>query len=142
MDVVTDILLVLHLVGLVLCVGTAFSLARARPVLTAAEEGQQQVLFSLGRAMGENGLIGLALLWATGPMLLWVNFTGPEMFNVWLLAKIVAVIAMSVCIFATSSVGQRLHSGDMSVAPILKRYGRFNVGLGLVIVAFSALAFS
>lgn len=143
-DLGMPLLIVAHFIGVILCIGTAFSVARARPILTAATDEQKKVLHKVGQVLGENGIIGLALLWITGSLLLWLNYnsSGSEMFNPWLVAKLVLAVALTVCIFLTSSTALRMYGGDKSVAPVLKRYGRFNVLFGLVVVIFSVLAFN
>lgn len=140
MNLGINLLIVVHLFGMVLCIGSAVTVMRARPILTTASDEQKQALHKVGQVLGENGMIGLALLWITGMLLLWLGYRGPEMFNMWFVGKLVLAVALTVCVFLTSSTALRMHGGDKSVEPVLERYGWLNLLFGLTILTFSVLA--
>lgn len=141
MDILINLLVAAHLIGLVLGVGTSLALIRIRPVMATAEAGQRPVLFKVSKLLSSNGALGLALLWTSGPLLIWLKHGGVSTFDLWFWVKIVLVIALSASVVVAAVAAKKVQSGDASAAPRLKFAGTLNVFLGLAIMVSAVFAF-
>lgn len=142
MGIVTDLLLVLHILGLVLGVGAGMAMLRVRPIMAGANDEQRSVLFIVGQKLGGHGLVGLAILWITGPLLVWLEYDGFGELNAWFWVKIVLVVILSAAIGVGSKAFRLMRAGDMSMAPRAKMAGKIGSAAGVAIIFCAVFAFN
>lgn len=136
-----DLILFLHFFGLML--GAAGGLGGgvvARRARTLPPD-QAPVLRALGPSMARVALIGVALLWITGLILVWSKWTGigslPPLF--WVkFAFVLVLTAVSIGIELTYAEMRR---GNVAVASRLPALGPAAGISALLAVLFAALAF-
>lgn len=138
------ILLILHLLGF----GAAFaaSLANNIVMIVAANAPADQAagLRRFPPVMIRAADIGLALLWITGPILLWTKYDGLEGISSlsWTFeAKIACVVLLTLLLGMIHMTLGKMKRGDMSVAARLPTIGRIGLGLLLLVVIFAAMTF-
>jgi len=138
------ILLILHLLGF----GAAFaaSLANNVVMIVAAKASPEDAagLRRFPPVMIRAADIGLALLWITGPVLLWTKYNGAEGLATlpWSFeAKIICVVLLTIVLGMIHMTLGKIRRGDMSVAARLPVFGRIGLGLLLLVVIFAAMTF-
>lgn len=137
----TDILLALHLIGLMLGAGGGFgSMIAARAALTRPPE-QAVVLRSLGPTLANFSGVGLILMLLTGFALVCVKYNGfaelPPMF--WI--KIVFVTTLTLAALATRVTYGQLKAGNAAAAARLPVLGPIAGLSSILAVIFAVLAF-
>lgn len=142
MDMVNNILLFLHFGGLIAGMGSGIAMSRVGPALATANADQRKALFTLGGQLLRTAHIGLAVLWITGPLLIWLKFGGIGGLDAWFWAKIVFVIILSASIGIASAAFRKLAAGDASQAPRMKTAGMVNGLTGIAIVLCAVFAFN
>lgn len=142
MDIVTDLLLFLHILGLVMGVGAGMAMLRVRPIVAGANDEQRSVLFIVGKKLGEHAHIGLAILWITGPLLVWLKYGGFGELSAWFWVKIVLVVVLSAAVGVGAKAFRLMRAGDMSMAPRAKMAGKIGSAAGVAIIFCAAFAFN
>lgn len=142
MAVVVNLLIVVHLLGLVVALGSGIAMIRMRPVVAGANVEQRSSLFAVGKILISNALLGLGILWVTGPLLIWFKHGGVGEFSLWFWLKIIFVIILSASLGIGSKAHRKMREGDVSQAPRVKLSGTINAITGVVIVACAVFAFN
>ncbi len=137
----TDILLALHLLGLMMGAGGGFgSMIATRVALTRPPE-QAAVLRSLGPTMANFSGIGLILMLATGFALVFLKYGGfgalPAMF--WI--KIVFVTTLTLAAITTQLTYGQIKAGNVAAAARLPVLGPIAGLSSILAVLFAVLAF-
>ncbi|MBL8542408.1 MAG: hypothetical protein JNJ63_01230 [Hyphomonadaceae bacterium] len=136
-----DVLLALHLIGLMMGAGGGFGSMITMQEAAKRPPEQAGVMKSLGPVMARFSATGLALMWLTGLSLVFVKFGGfsdlPPLF--W--AKMAFVTALTVCsILAHITYGQ-VKAGNVAAAKRLPVLGPLSGASSLVAVVFAVLSF-
>ena len=137
----TDIVLALHIIGLMMGAGGGFgSMIAARTALTRPPE-QAAVLRSLGPALANFSGVGLILMLATGFALVFLKYGGfsglPAMFWV----KILFVTTLTVAAITTQLTYGQIKAGNVAVASRLPLLGPIAGMSSILAVVFAVLAF-
>jgi hypothetical protein len=137
----TDILLALHLIGLMLGAGGGFgSMITMRAAAKASPE-QAATLRTLGPAMARLATAGLVLMLLTGPALVSLKYGGfdnmPQLFWV----KLLFVTTLTIAAIGVELTYGQIKAGNASAAARLPALGPV-AGLSSVLaVVFAVLAF-
>jgi hypothetical protein len=137
----TDILLALHLFGLMLGAGGGFGSMTVMRIAAARPPEQAAVLRSLGPSLGRLSTVGLVLMLVTGPALVSLKYDGfanmPAMF--WI--KLVFVTTLTLAAIMIELTYAQIKRGNMAAAARLPMFGPV-AGLSSVLaVLFAVLAF-
>lgn len=137
----TDVLLFLHLLGLMMGAGGGFgSMVAARTALTRPPE-QAAVLRSLGPTLASFSGIGLILMLATGFTLVFNKFGSfaemPALFWV----KMVFVTTLTLAAIATHLTYGQIKAGNVAAAARLPMLGPIAGLSSILAVLFAVLAF-
>jgi hypothetical protein len=137
----TDILLALHIIGLMMGAGGGFgSMIAARAALTRPPE-QAAVLRSLGPTLANFSGTGLILMLLTGFALVFTKYNGfaglPTMF--WI--KIVFVTTLTLAALATHATYGQVKAGNAAAAGRLAALGPIAGLSSILAVIFAVLAF-
>jgi len=135
-----DILLTLHLIGLLLGAGAGFASALVMRRAAAATGEQAVALRGLGPPLARMSLIGLVLMWLTGLGL--VSLRGgfgalPPLFWV----KFVFVATLTLAAIAIEVTYAQIKSGNAAAAARLPLLGPIAGISSLLAVLFAALTF-
>lgn len=136
-----QVLLILHLVGLMLgatgAFGGAVVLAYAKP----AQKQKGGPLRGIGPVFAHLSMTGLILLWPTGIAMLVVR-EGAGIMTAMFLMKAVFVLLLTFATVTTEIIYSRARRGDPQIARLLPSLGPL-AGLSyLIAVVFSVLAFA
>ena len=142
MEIVIGLLIFLHLAGLVVGMGSGVAASRLGPLLASANDDQRTILFKLAKLLALNGHIGLALLWITGPLVIWLKYGGTGDFDFWFWAKIILAIVLTASVGIATSASRRMREGDMSAGLTVKRAGMVNVLVGFATILCAVFAFA
>lgn len=139
---VANIVLFLHLLGLLMGAGGGFGgMVVMRIALTRPPE-QANVLRSVGPALGRLSLAGLIIMLTTGAMLVFMKFGGfghlPPLFWV----KMVFVLSLTLAAITLELTYGALKRGDMQAAKRLPALGPWAGLSSLLAVLFAVLAFN
>lgn len=137
----TDILLALHLIGLMMGAGGGFgSMITMREAAKRPPE-QAGVLKTLGPAMAGFSAMGLTLLWLTGLALVFAKFGSfgalPAMFWV----KMLFVGALTLFAIAVHLTYRQVKAGNLAAAARLPVLGPLSGASSLLAVLFAVLSF-
>jgi hypothetical protein len=136
-----ETLLFLHFVGLMLGAAGGFASAvlMRRALVLPADEAK--VVRALGPLLANVSALGLALLWVSGLLLVWVKWDGfaslPQLFWV----KAIFILSLTLVIGLIHMTYGEIRKGNVAVAARLPKLGPL-VGLSsLLAVLFAVLAF-
>src|SRR5487761_2524804 len=110
MDVVSNLLFWIHLIGVALGGVAAFGIPVVASRMPTATADTRPLLFSLLEAMSKVGRAAIGLLIVTGPLIVWLKF-GMGGLSAWFWIKMVLVGL----IYAGIN-GKRVEKGDMAAA--------------------------
>jgi hypothetical protein len=136
-----ETMLFLHFVGLMLGATGGFgsAIVMRRALTLKADEGK--VLRGLGPVLAKVSAIGLAVLWATGLVLVWTKWDGlgslPQMFWV----KAIFIVSLTVVSVFINMTYAEIRKGNVAVATRLPRLGPMAGVSALLAVLFAVLAF-
>ncbi|MHA1549180.1 MAG: hypothetical protein ACTSYE_09620 [Alphaproteobacteria bacterium] len=133
-------LLILHLLGL----GASVAAAVGNTVVgarVAAAPQDAPVLGQLSPIFARVGQIGLALLWVTGPIMVWTKYEGGATLTTAFYIKFVGVVVLTGLVVLISLRIKRVAGGDLAAAKPLPVLGRFAGLTLLAVVIFAVIAF-
>lgn len=137
----TDILLALHLIGLMMGAGGGFGSMIVMRVAATRPPDEIAVLRQLGPAMVRFSTIGLILMWLTGLSLLFLKYGGfgalPSMFWV----KFVFVTTLTLAAITLEITYAQVKAGNAAAAARLPLFGPVAGASSLLAVLFAVLAF-
>jgi hypothetical protein len=138
---VTDILLALHLIGLMMGAGGGFgSMITMREAAKRPPE-QVAVLRTLGPAMASFSMIGLVLMWATGLLLVFLKYGGFDALPALFWVKIVFVATLTVSAIVMQMTYAHMKAGNAAAAARLPILGPISGMSSILAVIFAAFAF-
>jgi len=138
----TQILLILHFLGLAMGLSGGLSGLVVAGIMAAAAPQESPILARFPAKMMRVGDIGLVLLWVTGLTMLftkWNGFSGlPWQFH----AKLTAVVLLTLTVGFIHSRAKKAFSGDAAAAAQLAVAGKFALLMALTAVVFAVMTFN
>jgi protoporphyrinogen IX oxidase len=111
-------------------------------LITRAAPPEKAVLARFPPAMSRVGRIGLALLWITGPILLYTKWGGfgamPWTFD----AKITAVVLLTLTVTYIHRLETLIRKGDAAAALRIQTVGKVALAFAVIAVVFAVLTFN
>ena len=141
MDIVNAIIIALHLLGLVIAMGSSVALPLVMSRIASAGEGERDKLFGVGSGLMRNANIGLGLLWVTGILSVVLKYGGIDGLDFWFWTKIVLVVVLSASIGMGSAAFRRFKAGDKAAGERVAMIGKINLITGALIILTAVLAF-
>ena len=136
-----QVLLILHLLGF----GAAAAAGIGNGVVgaqIAASPGDAPVFQRIHPILARIGQIGLALLWITGPILLWSKYDGGAGISPAFWLKLLGAVVITVLVVMIDLRIRKVQKSDMSAAAQLPLLGRI-AGLTLLwILIFAVITFN
>jgi hypothetical protein len=137
-----EALLFLHFVGLMLGAAGGFASAIVMHRALALPVDEAKVLRGLGPILANVSGIGLALLWATGLILVWSKLGGiaslPQMF--WI--KAIFILSLTIVVGLIHMTYGEIRKGNPAAAARLPKLGPMAGISALLAVFFAVLAFN
>jgi hypothetical protein len=137
-----EALLFLHFVGLMLGAAGGFASAIVMRRALALPVDEAKVLRGLGPILANVSGIGLALLWATGLILVWSKLGGiaslPQMF--WI--KAIFILSLTIVVGLIHMTYGKIRKGNPAAAARLPKLGPMAGISALLAVLFAVLAFN
>jgi hypothetical protein len=136
-----ETLLFLHFVGLMLGATGGFASAVIMRRALVLPAGEAKVVRGLGPLLANVSAIGLALLWVSGLLLVWVKWDGfaslPQLFWV----KGIFILSLTLVIGLIHMTYGEIRKGNVAVAARLPKLGPLAGLSSLLAVLFAVLAF-
>jgi hypothetical protein len=133
------IMLMLHFFGL--AAGFATGIGNAVVMqLSASSPADAPVLGKVPLVLARIGQVGLAVLWITGIILVWIH-GGPGAMPPMFWVKLALVVVFTVIVILMDMTGRRIAAGDKAAAARMPLYGRAGGAVAVLIVIFAVLAF-
>lgn len=142
MDILTSILLWLHLVSLSLGGVATFGIPVVGRMMATATPETRPTLFKAAHGLSSVGRAGLGGLIITGPLLVWLKYGGTAGFTVWFWAKMVLVLLLIIVVVWAGINGKRAEGGDMAAVKRALMIGGLGVVLLLGVVLCAVFAFN
>ena len=144
---VTQILLMLHFIGLAMGLATGFANIVMMGLIAKAAPAEKPVLGRFPPMMSKVGSMGLAILWITGLAMLfikWGGFAGiSAMAAPWAFhAKLTLVIILSGVVGYLQMLQKRVRNGDAAAMKTLQTVAKIPFLLALAIIVFAVIAFT
>ena len=136
-----ETLLFLHFVGLMLGAAGGFASALIMRRALALPADEAKVVRGLGPLLANVSAIGLALLWVSGLLLVWMKWDGfaslPQLFWV----KAIFILSLTLVIGLIHMTYGEIRKGNLAVAARLPKLGPLAGLSSLLAVLFAVLAF-
>ena len=136
-----EALLFLHFVGLMLGAAGGFASAVIMRRALALPADEAKVVRGLGPLLANVSAIGLALLWVSGLLLVWMKWDGfaslPQLFWV----KAIFILSLTLVIGLIHMTYGEIRKGNLAVAARLPKLGQLTGLSSLLAVLFAVLAF-
>jgi hypothetical protein len=91
--------------------------------------------------MSRVGEIGLALLWATGLLLVWMQWGGFGSLPWTFYVKLTAVVILTVTLWRIHTLVGKVRAGDVTAIARMPIFGRVAAPMALVALIFAVLTF-
>lgn len=137
----TDILLFIHLLGLMMGAGGGFGSMIVMRAALARPPEHAGVLRSVGPALGRFSLIGLVLMWLTGFSLVFLKYDGFSALPTIFWVKIAFVLSLTAAAFTLELTYAAAKRGDAKAAARLPLLGPWAGISSLLAALFAVLAF-
>ncbi|HUV32915.1 MAG TPA: hypothetical protein VMW31_05025 [Devosiaceae bacterium] len=142
MDIVIDILLWLHFLGLAVGVGGGFALGALGPAFRGATPEQIVALAPARRRIFNAVTIALVLLVVTGPLVLWLRYGDTSGMTWWFWAKMVLVLVLIGLNVRSRQLLKAAEGGDAGAGPKLMQAGMASGVTSMLIVLAAVFAFA
>lgn len=139
MSVIVNLLIWVHLLGVIMGFAGGIAMSQIGPHLVAAAPDQRDTWWPLANVFGRISEVGLALLLITGPLVLWLKYQGgvTPAFSIKMGLMALAIVAIGL-----SGWGKgRLKRGDEGGAKLMGAMGPVIMLLMLGVVLSAVFAF-
>jgi len=138
----SQFMLFLHFVGLMLGATGGFGSALIMRRALAGPPEAAGVLRGLGPMLANVSAVGLALMWASGLVLVWSRWGGPGGLPGLFWAKLVFVLTLTAAAVAIHLTYRAVRKGDAAAAARLPKLGPVSGVSALLAVLLAVYAFS
>lgn len=138
MDIVIQLLLWLHLLGLVMGGGGLLGAALLSRVIAGTPTEQRSSLFSLDGKLATTSRAGLVVLIVTGPLMLWLEYGGAPPVPAWFTVKMVLVVIVIIGVVVSGIASKRARKGDAGASRNAVR-ARAITGVALILTVLAAV---
>jgi hypothetical protein len=135
------VLVILHFLGLALGMSSGFANMVMAGLIAKAPPEEKRVLARFPPAMGRVGLVGLALLWGSGLSIVWTRYGGFAILPRTFIAKLTAVVLLTVCVLTINVLQRRAQAGDASAVARIQMLGKMTGPLALLAIIFAVITF-
>ncbi|MEO7157190.1 MAG: hypothetical protein ABI039_06500 [Vicinamibacterales bacterium] len=134
-------LVIIHFLGLAMGLSTGFSNMVMAGLIAKAAPNEKGVLARFPPAMSRIGVIGLALLWASGIAIVRTRFGGFSILPRTFLIKIAAVVVLTLGVAYIQVLIPRAQKGDLAAAARIQMIGRLTGPLAIIAIIFAVITF-
>ena len=130
-----------HLIGLALGGAAGFGNAVVGRRLSTVGPDVREHLFGVAHGLSTLGMVGMALLIVTGPLLIWLQFGGVNALSWVFWLKMVLLVALIVDIIVMGRLEAQAEGGDLRTLKRLPVLGAVSILLLIGIVLCAVVAF-
>lgn len=138
MHIFINILIFIHFFGLVLGMGSGMAMGTAMRGVDRSTGGFDKLTSALAR----NGHVGLALLWISGPLIVWLKYGGFAGLGFWFWVKIAFVIVLTAALAIGAVNFRKARQGDREAAKRAAMIGMVSGISGLIVIFSAVFAFN
>ncbi|MCD7060069.1 hypothetical protein [Pelagibacterium xiamenense] len=142
MEILANILLFLHLFALVLGMGAGIALSMQGRLMASAGPELRTGLLRFGEMLRVNSYAGIALLWITGPLIVWLRYGGAGGLGAWFWVKMAFVVALTISIAVGAASYPKAKTGDADAMKRVKLAGMGSGIFGLLAIFSAVFAFN
>lgn len=141
MSVVVNLLFWLHFIGLGMAVGGGVALALTGPRLKTAIGRELELLWTMEVAFNRVAMTGIAILLATGPLMVWLKFGGFAGFTWWFGVKM-GFVGLAVVGAALHEMAGRRYRAGHGRYQLMEISGRLAGGSIVAAILCAVFAFN
>lgn len=132
---------IVHFLGLAMGFATSFANMMMGILIGRSAPEERPVLKRFLPMMGKLGMIGLALLWLSGVILLYRRYGGLEFAGVELYVKLAATVLLTIVVAAIHISERAASLGNTRASGRIPTMGKVAMLCALVALVFAVLAF-
>lgn len=142
MDIFINLMIWLHLAGLVIGMGAGFSSGQVAMRIGGAPPEARPVLAETYKTLSRLGHIGLGILIVTGLLVLFLKFGNPMSMGVWFWIKMALVVVLMGLVGFGSRTAKKAQSGDAAAIALAPKIGMATGMTGFLIILAAVFAFA
>lgn len=133
--------MVLHFLGLAMGLSTGFANMVMAGLIRKAAPAEQAVLSRFPPAMSRIGVIGLALLWISGLLIVWTRYGSFAVIPRPFIVKIAAVVLLTIAVAYIHVLMPRAQRGDHAAMARIQLLGKLTAPLAIIAIIFAVITF-
>ncbi len=141
MHTFTQLVVILHFLGLAMGFATGIANSIMLGLIAKAAPPEKSVLARFPPVMSRVGETGIALLWLTGLILVYMKWGGFASFPWTFYVKVTAVVILTIVVLRVHTLGRRVAAGDTAAAASIPVFGKIAMVMALTAVVFAVLTF-
>jgi hypothetical protein len=134
-------LLVVHFLGLAMGLSTGFANMAMAGLIRKAAPNEIGVLSRFPPAMSRIGIVGLALLWASGIAIVLTRYGSFSILPRPFLVKLAAVVLLTLAVIYIQVLLPRAQRGDQAAMARIQLLGRLTAPLAIIAIIFAVITF-
>jgi hypothetical protein len=134
-------LVIVHFIGLSLGMSVGFANMVMAGLIARAAPQEKAVLARFPPAMGRVGLVGLALLWASGITIVLTRYGTFAILPRTFIVKLTAVVLLTIAVLSIQVLQRRADNGDSAAMARIQTLGRLSGPLALIAIIFAVITF-
>ncbi|MBV6502281.1 MAG: hypothetical protein AKCLJLPJ_00325 [Fimbriimonadales bacterium] len=135
-------LILIHFIGLVMGFAVSISSIVMAALLARSEPEHRPTLARFMPMMSKVGHVGLALLWISGLILVFVYYGGFKDMPWEFYTKIAATVLLTIVVSYMAVLEAKISRGDVSAAALMPAFGKAATLFGLTALIFAVNAFN
>lgn len=141
MDVLNQVLVFLHFVGLTLGFSVSFANMVMGGLIAKAPPQEKGVLGRFPPLMSRLGTIGLTLLWVTGVVLVFTKWNGFAILPWQFYVKLAAVVLLTITVTFIHRAERLVQAGNTAAAARIESLGKMAMLFAVTALLFAVLTF-
>jgi hypothetical protein len=134
-------LMVIHFLGLAMGLSTGFANMVMAGLVAKAAPNEKPILGRFPPAMARIGVIGLALLWASGLAIIYTRYGSFSILPRPFIVKISAVVLLTLCVAYIHVLMPRAQRGDAAAMARIQKIGMMTGPLAIIAIIFAVITF-
>jgi hypothetical protein len=134
-------LMVVHFLGLAMGLSTGFANMVMAGVIRKAAPNEIPILSRFQPAMSRVGIIGLALLWASGIAIVMTRYGTFSILPRPFLIKLAAVVLLTLAVAYLHVLMPRAQRGDQGAMARMQLVGKLTAPLAIIAIIFAVITF-
>ncbi len=134
-------LMVVHFLGLAMGLSTGFANMVMAGLIAKAAPNDKAVLSRFAPAMSRVGVIGLAMLWASGVAIVLTRYGTFSILPRPFIAKLTAVVLLTIAVAYINLLMPKAQRGDAAAQARIQTLGKLTAPLAVIAIIFAVISF-